>query len=65
MLIKKDDIREMIGRSPDKADALALTFAAPVRPRAAGFTRKNNIRTVASTGYDPLNDTRNHGYGAI
>ena len=31
-LCSKDDIKEIIGRSPDKADALALTFAYPVAP---------------------------------
>jgi hypothetical protein len=32
-LCDKDDIKEQIGRSPDKADALALTFASPVAKR--------------------------------
>jgi hypothetical protein len=32
-LCDKDDIKEAIGRSPDMADALALTFAYPVAPR--------------------------------
>lgn len=32
-LISKDDIKELIGRSPDKADAVALTFAYPVSPK--------------------------------
>lgn len=31
-LEKKDDIKERLGRSPDVADALALTFALPVLP---------------------------------
>jgi hypothetical protein len=65
MLIKKDDIRELIGRSPDKADALALTFAEPVRPQPKAGQRRNNIQTVASTGYNPLEDNRNLGYGCI
>lgn len=30
-LEKKEDIRKRLGRSPDRADALALTFAVPVR----------------------------------
>lgn len=30
LLCSKDDVKERIGRSPDKADALALTFAYPV-----------------------------------
>lgn len=29
-LDEKDDVKELIGRSPDKADAVALTFAYPV-----------------------------------
>ena len=33
-LCDKDDIKEVIGRSPDKADALALTFAYPVFKKA-------------------------------
>lgn len=32
-IVDKDLIKEQIGRSPDKADALALTFAHPVAPR--------------------------------
>lgn len=32
-LVSKDDIRELTGRSPDFLDALALTFAYPVRSR--------------------------------
>lgn len=33
ILESKDKIKERIGRSPDLADALALTFAAPVAPK--------------------------------
>jgi len=65
MLVKKDDIRELIGRSPDKADALALTFAAPVRRQTQGQRQNNNGRTVASTGYNPLEDNRTNGYGVF
>ena len=32
----KEKIKERCGQSPDTADALALTFAAPVRPRTVG-----------------------------
>ena len=31
VLESKEKIKERLGRSPDLADALALTFAAPVR----------------------------------
>ncbi|MEQ9271315.1 MAG: hypothetical protein RLO14_22540, partial [Marinobacter salarius] len=33
----KERIRERVGFSPDAGDALALTFAAPVRPQAEAF----------------------------
>jgi hypothetical protein len=60
MLMKKDDIREAIGRSPDRADALALTFAANVKPK--GIKHNNqNIRTVTSTGYNPLQRRPSYG----
>lgn len=32
-LCEKDDIKDEIGRSPDRADAVMLTFAYPVQPR--------------------------------
>ena len=43
----KEKIKERCGKSPDLADALALTFAAPVRPR-----RGNNAREFAQSDYD-------------
>lgn len=58
MLMKKDDIREAIGRSPDRADALALTFAAPVKARAANVRDDKSVKTVASSGYNPLRRRR-------
>jgi len=62
MLIKKDDIREQIGRSPDRGDALALTFASPVKPQGqAGIGQA--IKTAASTGYNPLK--RRKAYGLL
>lgn len=47
-LVDKDDIKELIGRSPDKADAVALTFAFPAIKRnpLAGAAR-------ARKEYDP------------
>lgn len=46
----KDQIKERLGRSPDLADALALTFAAPVAPRSkyAGLPVRSGRRD-----YDP------------
>jgi len=46
---KKEDIRKRIGRSPDLADALALTFAEPVRAAYNG-----GMPQVAA-GYDYFN----------
>ena len=45
MLESKEKIKERLGRSPDLADALALTFAAPVR--------KSNEKTER-VEYNPL-----------
>jgi hypothetical protein len=39
-LEEKDKIKERVGRSPDLADALALTFAAPVR--SSGYLSAHN-----------------------
>lgn len=51
----KDTIKEEIGRSPDKADALALTFAAPVVKR----TLANRYRNQVSRGeFDPYQAMR-------
>ena len=38
-LDSKDDIKDVLGHSPDRADAVALTFAMPVarRPRIPGI----------------------------
>lgn len=50
ILEPKDKIKERIGRSPDMADALALTFAAPVPPQlASSVARMLNERRP----YDP------------
>lgn len=65
LMERKENIRERLGRSPDNGDALALTFASPVRKKAEVMRNRNNVRTVASTGYDPLADNRKHGYGII
>jgi hypothetical protein len=52
-ICEKDDIKELIGRSPDKADALILTFAFPV-------IKKFQLASTANRGdYDPY-ETRTH-----
>ena len=50
-LEKKEDIKERLGRSPDLADALALTFAAPVA-RAVDIAMME--RRQEANMYDPL-----------
>ena len=51
----KDAVKERLGRSPDYADGLALTFANPVAPPprfdTSGFVRQS---TVAKHDYDPF-----------
>lgn len=53
----KEDIKKRLGRSPDLADALALTFAHPVAPRLKGLeawaAAAQQGRAV--TDYDPFN----------
>jgi hypothetical protein len=49
----KDTIKDTIGRSPDLADALALTFAFPVAPSLAHVHPSFERRGVA-TEYDPF-----------
>jgi ribosomal protein L13E len=50
-LEKKEDIKERLGRSPDLADSLALTLAAPVA-RAIDVTLAE--RRQEAHPYDPL-----------
>lgn len=47
----KDQVKAKIGRSPDMADALGLTFAQPVHPR--GVQRLGNSNMMV-TEYDPF-----------
>lgn len=54
MLEEKDQIKARLGRSPDLADALALTFAIPDQPRSEGLlpgTRQQSGKVL--TEYDP------------
>lgn len=47
LLEKKDDIRDRLGRSPDRADALALTYAWPVQ-KSSGY--KAPVKRVRGPG---------------
>lgn len=53
-LEKKSEIKKRTGVSPDLADALALTFAAPVAPKDLGrhFSARNHTGKAAD--YDPF-----------
>jgi len=44
-LESKDSIRERLGRSPDIADALALTFSVPLPSASSGLLHPNKART--------------------
>jgi phage terminase large subunit len=46
-IVEKELIKDVIGRSPDKADALALTFAFPATKKSARTTHKT------ARDYDP------------
>ena len=52
-LVEKDDIKDLIGRSPDKSDAVALTFAFPVVKRHP-FAHHASVRD-----YDPYTTSTN------
>lgn len=51
ILEAKDKLKERIGRSPDLADALALTFAAPVAPKL--FRSMERAIYGVTDSYDP------------
>jgi len=53
LLEPKEQIKERLGRSPDYADALALTFASPVEPRQQVLHPAFATSPVVSD-YDPL-----------
>lgn len=56
MLEPKEMVKDRIGRSPDHADALCLTFAMPVAPRkVAGF---ENPQLGVTDDYDLFRDLR-------
>lgn len=48
----KEDIKERLGRSPGKGDALLLTFAFPVSKRLL-IPGQQNQQGKAITDYDP------------
>jgi hypothetical protein len=51
----KEDVKARLGRSPDRADALSLTFASPVRRQQRAEVRGALARGAISTNdYNPL-----------
>jgi phage terminase large subunit len=55
ILEEKDDVKARLGRSPDRADAFVLTFAAPVQRRVRDQVRQPPVRGATSINdYDPL-----------
>jgi len=53
ILSPKDDIRKLLGRSPDRSDALALTYALHIEPDK---NRKFDEADSHQSDYDPLNN---------
>jgi len=55
VLERKDDMKKRGLASPDRADALALTFAYPVAPRGRdGRSRGHQVQQFARRDYDPF-----------
>ena len=54
LLEPKEQIKDRLGRSPDYADALALTFAAPVAPRSLPTIPGQEYRPGLLHEYDPF-----------
>ena len=51
VLWSKDDVKALIQRSPDTADAFALTFAASVAPRIPYYEREGRLPFSGVPGY--------------
>lgn len=57
-LCDKDDVKDLIGRSPDKSDALALTFAFPVAKRNLADQHRRGTHNSERREYDPFENLR-------
>lgn len=54
-IVDKDEIKSILGRSPDKADAAALTFAYPVVPKTSLFRYDHSRnKEKAIIGHNPF-----------
>lgn len=55
LLEEKDDVKARLGRSPDRADAFVLTFAAPVKRRVRDEVSRPPAKGATShNDYDPF-----------
>lgn len=54
----KDQIKERLGYSPDKADALCLTFCLPEMPASIAFPGAESRRSNLLAEYDPFAEDR-------
>jgi len=57
-LEEKDQIKERLGFSPDRADALALTFALPEMPKDMQLRKDSGFVQKTNYDYDPYSDRR-------
>lgn len=64
LLEDKEQIKERIGRSPDLADGLALTFAIPEMPNEVVRRLKNGRRNQVARDADPF-DPSDRGTGRV
>lgn len=60
VLESKDDMKKRGVTSPNRADALALTFAGPVAPRSRGVEQESIGQTKVKTIYNPLDRADQH-----
>lgn len=60
-LEEKDQIKDRLGYSPDKADALCLTFALPETPQSVALPGMPNESAKLLSDFDPYSDERMRG----
>jgi len=53
VLVPKDETKDLLGESPDDADALALTFAEPVGPLPTRHPHESSPAYLHQSDYDP------------
>lgn len=63
MIQPKEEIKKILGRSPDYGDALALTFTTPDKPARDPFGHGlvNKIKREGSHDFDPMRTIRGDG----